>query len=216
VNLVNTDGLVIFGPGSEWFWSMAQFIVVVATLLAIYLQVRGQRAASLYEQSAAWEREWNDEQFMVSRLATLIDLEGRPPDSGLPLLAAFPGNYFDRLGYLVGQGHLRSVDIWHVLRSDIGIWWALLAPHVRAERTSDGSPPIFTWFEKLELEMQGLDRKLLGRAVEFQVGDASVRQGAEQLTARLRLHADARKGIFPTVAPPQGKTMHSPGRHQGR
>ena len=53
--LINTNGLAIFGPGSEWFWSMAQFVVVVVTLVGIYRQLRaqgGERAAS--DGGAEW------------------------------------------------------------------------------------------------------------------------------------------------------------------
>jgi hypothetical protein len=35
VKLFNLEGSAIFGPGSEWFWSMAQFILVAVTLLGI-------------------------------------------------------------------------------------------------------------------------------------------------------------------------------------
>ena len=44
MNLVNTDGLVLFGPSSEWFWSMAQLVVAV-TLVGIYSQLRIARSA---------------------------------------------------------------------------------------------------------------------------------------------------------------------------
>jgi hypothetical protein len=40
--LLNTDGLVFFGPGSEWFWSMLQFVVVAITVYGIYRQLRAQ------------------------------------------------------------------------------------------------------------------------------------------------------------------------------
>jgi hypothetical protein len=36
--LINTTGLALVGPGSECFWSMAQFFAVVVTLLGIYRQ----------------------------------------------------------------------------------------------------------------------------------------------------------------------------------
>ena len=40
--LLDTDGLAIFGPGSEWFWSMLQFVVVAITVYGIYRQLRAQ------------------------------------------------------------------------------------------------------------------------------------------------------------------------------
>jgi hypothetical protein len=31
VTLINTDGLAFIGPGSEWFWTMLQFIALATT-----------------------------------------------------------------------------------------------------------------------------------------------------------------------------------------
>lgn len=39
---IDTDGLAFFGPGSEWFWSMLQFLAVAITFFAIYRQLRAQ------------------------------------------------------------------------------------------------------------------------------------------------------------------------------
>jgi hypothetical protein len=36
----NTDGLAFFGPESEWFWMMLQFLALTITFLVIYLQLR--------------------------------------------------------------------------------------------------------------------------------------------------------------------------------
>jgi hypothetical protein len=35
VKLINTDGLTLIGPGSEWFWTALSGIVVAVTLLVI-------------------------------------------------------------------------------------------------------------------------------------------------------------------------------------
>ncbi len=41
--MVNTAGLPIFGPGSEWFWTMLQFAALAITFGAIYRQLRAQQ-----------------------------------------------------------------------------------------------------------------------------------------------------------------------------
>ena len=43
MNLINTDGLAIVGPGSEWFWTMLQFTALIITFYAIYRQLRAQQ-----------------------------------------------------------------------------------------------------------------------------------------------------------------------------
>ena len=40
MKLINVDGLALIGPGSEWFWTMLQFIALAITFVAIYRQFR--------------------------------------------------------------------------------------------------------------------------------------------------------------------------------
>lgn len=53
MTLINWSG-AIFGAGSEWFWSMLQFVVVAITLAGIYFQLRQHRAANAFAQVACW------------------------------------------------------------------------------------------------------------------------------------------------------------------
>lgn len=43
MKLINVDGLALIGPGSEWFWTMLQFIALAITFVAIYRQFRTQQ-----------------------------------------------------------------------------------------------------------------------------------------------------------------------------
>lgn len=43
MTLINTDGLVLIGPGSEWFWTALQFTALAITFVAIYRQLRTQQ-----------------------------------------------------------------------------------------------------------------------------------------------------------------------------
>jgi hypothetical protein len=42
VMLINTEGLALFGPGSEWFWTALQFSALAITFYAIYRQLQAQ------------------------------------------------------------------------------------------------------------------------------------------------------------------------------
>ena len=42
MNLINTDGMAIIGPGSEWFWTALQFAALAITFFAIYRQLKAQ------------------------------------------------------------------------------------------------------------------------------------------------------------------------------
>ena len=43
MKFINTDGMAFIGPGSEWFWTMLQFLALAITFYAIYRQLRGQQ-----------------------------------------------------------------------------------------------------------------------------------------------------------------------------
>jgi hypothetical protein len=204
---INTDALWIIGQGSEWFWTALSGTVLVVTFIAIFLQLRAQRSANLYDQSAAWQRDWNDEHNRISRLVLMLDLEGRTVESGLPPSISEPGDYFERLGYLVLKGHLRSADVWHDLRLVIGRWWTLTEPYIRHDRIATDDPALYEWFEKLELEMRHLDRKVHGKERKFDMSADELRKLIDSTITRLQRQADFQKGVFPSrrVAPPAGK-----------
>ena len=40
MTLINTEGLAIIGPGSEWLWTALQFAALATTFVAIYRQLQ--------------------------------------------------------------------------------------------------------------------------------------------------------------------------------
>lgn len=42
MTLINTEGLALIGPGSEWFWTALQFTALAITFVAIYRQLQAQ------------------------------------------------------------------------------------------------------------------------------------------------------------------------------
>ena len=43
MTLVNTDGMTLIGPGSEWFWMALTGLSLAGTGLAIFRQLRAQQ-----------------------------------------------------------------------------------------------------------------------------------------------------------------------------
>jgi hypothetical protein len=50
MKLINTDGLALIGPGSEWFWTALSGLILAVTFIAIYRQLRLQRSAATLAQ----------------------------------------------------------------------------------------------------------------------------------------------------------------------
>jgi hypothetical protein len=52
MTFINTDGLSFLGPGSEWFWTAFQGIVVALSLWGLVRQVRIQTAQKMRQDVA--------------------------------------------------------------------------------------------------------------------------------------------------------------------
>lgn len=72
--LFNLEGSAIFGPGSEWFWALAQFIVVVVTLLAVYRQLQAQAAANAVARTDSLLNQFESKEMVLAQLQVAIQL----------------------------------------------------------------------------------------------------------------------------------------------
>jgi hypothetical protein len=172
--LVNTDGLVLIGQGSEWFWSMLQFVIVAVTLLGIYYQLRISQSANAFAQLGGLVDEWQGEWLVRKRIGVLVALrDGAAPADVPDAAAAAIANFWEKVGALVRAGHIdRSL----VVEGFVGAqdWWGILAPWVLKVRTEDANPSFWEHFEWLAgtmvrlhpeaaFDQQSFDRRLKER-----------------------------------------------------
>jgi hypothetical protein len=159
MRLINTDGLALFGPGSEWFWTAISTLVLVVTVLAIYRQLRAQHTATAFAQMLELRRDWESEEMSRHALNVLVAL-GRSDASHVPDGSAlFIGNYWETVGLLVRAGHLDLDLAREVMGVNCQWWWAALGPYFRRVRSESGVPELHEAFEWLAREMARLDRK---------------------------------------------------------
>ena len=147
VSLINTNGLVLIGPGSEWFWTALSGLVLAITFFAIYRQLRLQRSQAAIAQVTAIRAEWTSKAERHARLAALIDLEHRVPAEGMPQSAYAVANWFDRQGYLVRKGHLDLEEASSIFTDDLLFWWTTCEPYVRQDRATHELDQILADFE---------------------------------------------------------------------
>lgn len=50
MKLINTDGMALIRPGSEWFWTALTGLILAITFVAIYRQLTIARSATAVEQ----------------------------------------------------------------------------------------------------------------------------------------------------------------------
>jgi len=203
VKLINTNGLVIFGQGSEWFWSMAQFLVVVVTLVGIYRQLSIARSANAFEQINKISNEWASERNTRYRLDVLVALRDGTDPAHVPFgAAASLGDYWDNVAALVRAGHVHRRLVYANLGIDIPLWWATLAPFERRYRIESGDPTGGVHFEWLAGVMAEMARKA-GGGVRFDEAylASTFDRRIQRARDEIRLEEDLRAVIVRPMSP---------------
>jgi hypothetical protein len=159
MNLVNLDGLALIGPGSEWFWSMLQFVIVALTLYAIYRQVRLQGSTAAVEQASRLQGDWHSSERLIrSRLSVLEAIrDGLDPSTSARAAASRVGNFWEQVGYLVKAGHVDERLVYEYLGNSARLWWAWLGPTVHRWRKLEDEPKIEEHFEWLAHRVAEMD-----------------------------------------------------------
>ena len=150
MGILSGEPIVLFGPGSEWFWSMAQFVVVAVTVVGIYYQFRLQRASNAFEQLNRTVAEWGSEPMLRARLRATLAFDARelPPDAA----AAVIGNYFEGLASLVRLRYVDAKVVYGYFDVTVPVWWVILRDGALQSRAEEGQPTLFVHFEWLASE----------------------------------------------------------------
>ena len=172
MTLINTQGMAFIGPGSEWFWTAISGVILAITFVAIYRQLRVQRAASATDQLDRLLREWSSERLARAKLALLMAMQaGVAPDALPARPVSHIGFFWNQIGYLVRTGQMDRGLVFEQLGDQLQWWWAALGPWVRRSRSEDGDPDGWQHFELLAREATAADAK---RGVVRQVDGASI------------------------------------------
>lgn len=160
MTLVNLEGSAIFGSGSEWFWAMAQFVLLAVTLVGIYSQVRIARSANAFEQINRLTEEWESERTTRHTLEMYISLKAGVAPEDMPEGAStFLINFWENVAALVRAGHVDRKLVYDYMGSRCRWWWAVLAPNVLRVRIESEDPKIGEHFEWLAGLMAVLDKQ---------------------------------------------------------
>jgi hypothetical protein len=141
VKLINTDGMALIGPGSEWLWTAVSGIVLAVTFIAIYRQLAMARSANSREQLASFDREWFGERMMRYRLELLVALRDGADRAHLPGgAAAGIANWWETVAQLARSGDIDRKTLYVGFRVQYQAWWAILAPQVGRWRAEQHDP----------------------------------------------------------------------------
>ena len=193
---VSSGPIVFIGPGSEWFWSMAQFVLVGITLVGIYLQLRLQRAANIFDHLARLSDEFQAEmpnRAKVSAAQALLRGD-HVPTAALTVI----GNFWDRVAFLVRHGDLNVRGVHDPLGSSCRFWWELMAEDIHRLRSTSEASDVYADFEWLAGEFARLaERK--GSIYPFDRASliAGLPEDIEGWQGRIRMSEDSRRAPAP-------------------
>jgi hypothetical protein len=159
MRLINTHDLTVFGQGSEWLWTMLQFVVVVVTLAAIYRQVRLQNGVYALQQIEMLQ---GSKRLALARLETLLHLRenGRADLDPVRMQMSVVANFFENLSDLDEEGHLRLNEIRNTWGASLQAWWLFIGRTITDDRTTTGDPRRYTGFERLARLFRAEDERL--------------------------------------------------------
>ena len=216
MQLINTDGMVLIGPGSEWFWTAISGVGLVVTFVAIYRQLRIMRNTSALQQLDAFEAEVASERMLRSEVEVLIALQdGADPIAVRRGAAAVIWRFWERTGALVRRGHLDAKLLYEGSGTNVIEWWRVIEPHARRVRSDTNSTDFLVNFEWLAQRMAEIANRAGGTnwfddpALTREVRINSYR---EQLRIEEALRATpAATAIAPAVAPPRRRAHNVAG-----
>jgi hypothetical protein len=199
MSVVNTDGLTLFGSGSEWFWSMLQFLVVAVTLIAIYVQLRQGRAANAFSQASSLRQEWYDELMTRRKLALFLALHDDAPDAEVVTLAEPISDFWEHVGGLVRAGHVSLPLVYYYLGSACQTTWNILEPQVRDVQATQGAA---IWEDFAWLAAQCARLRETGGKGDGSMTRETFRERAPEIVASLRRSIADFEATRAVMAPP--------------
>jgi hypothetical protein len=156
MSILSSEPIVLIGAGSEWLWTAVSGIVLSVTFLAIYRQLRGQRAANAFQQLKELGERWSSKRMRTLRLRVATGLKSGD-DSDTEQLIGEIADFFDEVDFLHRQGYLETELLFAA--HDLGVnavrWWTVVEPVIRKVQTEYG-PTEAAGFERLAREMRAV------------------------------------------------------------
>jgi hypothetical protein len=201
VKLINTDGMALIGPGSEWFWTALTGLILAITFFAIYRQLSIARSAAAVEQLTLFETELHSERMTRMALDVAIALRDGVDPAHLPRSSAGAiAVYWERVGGLVRRGHLDAKLLWDGSGSSCQSWWVVLEPSIKRGRAASG-PAYGENFEWLAGVMAEFDRRSGSPAIDWATMVADLDAYIADQRASLRLE-EALRSVLPATTEP--------------
>jgi hypothetical protein len=141
----------IFGPGSEWFWAMAQFIVIAVTLFFAAYQINLQRLLNTFSSIFALREQWKSEEMCYCR--KVICENHNPSSFSIGANEGAVLGFFEEIGVYLERGVLGEKIIWDLYSYWIEHYWIIFEPSIQEYRRNTSDKTYFEHFESLYIRI---------------------------------------------------------------
>jgi hypothetical protein len=129
------DGLILIGPGSEWFWTAFQGVVVAVSLWALFRQLRMQTAQKMRDDVATLQAEYYSERMLRYRFVVSTAFRDGTAPSEMPQGAAFAlEHYWEEVAGFTQAKHLDKKVMADYLGTHACVAWTALEPFIHYVR----------------------------------------------------------------------------------
>jgi len=194
MRIINTDGLALIGPGSEWLWTALQFLALSITGLAIFRQLRAQTSANSLAMGIRLADEFRIE-LLRFKLASLMDVSANRRTM-TPAIEKV-GTFFDGTAGAIENGYVPARMAWQQWGQASQTFWAAFRPVLEERRKTD--PGLWKAWERWVADMDDRDRKA-GTVREISPSYLAhwIPDTIAYYIGSLRLEEEAKRGVIPT------------------
>lgn len=194
MRVINTDGLALIGPGSEWLWTALQFVALSITGLAIFRQLRAQTSANSLAMGIRLADEFRVE-LLRFKLASLMDVSGNSRTM-TPAIEKM-GSFFDGTAGAIENGYVPARMAWQEWGQASQTFWAVFRPALEERRKFE--PALWKDWEHWCHDLVNMDRKA-GTVTNISPTYLArwIPEAIAYYIASLRLEEEAKRGVIPT------------------
>ena len=209
MQIINTDGFAVIGPGSEWLWIALQFFALSITGLAIFRQLRAQTSANSLAMGIRLADEFRVD-LLRFKLASLMDVSGisRTMTPAIEVV----GGFFDGTASAIDNGYVPARMAWQEWGEVSQTYWAIFRPALEERRKTE--PGLWKDWERWRDDLIDRDRQAgMVRDLSPTYLARWIPETIAYYIASIRLEEEAKRGVIPTWPVPEPSSASSEQGH---
>ncbi|MEZ4830047.1 MAG: hypothetical protein R3C61_27755 [Bacteroidia bacterium] len=125
---------------TDWFWAMAQFLLIGISFYFIYRQVRLQSKAHIITSIDIIYNRWSTEAMLKARHQVCQRwLDG---ENSFDSISEYIAEYFEELGIYTKAKVLSKKEMWDVQSWNIELYYSMFKEQIKSHRIKLGDPSL--------------------------------------------------------------------------